>query len=436
MKETDTTAMPMQIAIIALGTQGDVQPYIALGKGLKEAGNVVRLVTHENFEVLVNSHGLEFWPIKGNVQEIIQTKEMREVIEKGNFLTITLKTLKQGLQLAIDGAKEGLVACQGMDIVLGGVGGLYLGLSLAEKLGLPFVQAYVVPFTPTEAFPSILLPQSLSKLGGCFNSLSHNLTQQFVWQSVRSGDNQARKQVLKLPTAPFWGPHNAEILYQYPILYGLSPSVIPKPSDWNNNIHVTGYWFLDSVSDWTPPSALMEFLDNGPPPIYIGFGSMSNQDPGKTADLCLEAIARTQQRAIMLSGWGGLYKANLPDTVFLVDSIPHSWLFPRVGAVVHHGGAGTTAAGLRAGVPSIVIPFGLDQFFWGERVAELGVGPEPIPRKKLTVKRLAKAIHKAMTDQTMRQRAANLGLKIQAEDGIARAVAILQDMKKSGARYR
>ncbi|MBD2504924.1 glycosyltransferase [Anabaena azotica] len=425
----------MRIAIIALGTQGDVQPYIALGAGLKKAGNLVRLVTHENFENLVSSHGIEFWPIKGNVQDVIQSEEMRGAVEKGDFLTVTLKMIKQGKQLAIDGAKEGLAACQGIDLVLAGMGGLYLGVSLAEKLGLPFVQAYVVPFTPTEAFPSVILPQSLSKLGGIFNRFSHHLTQQFVWQPSRLGDSQARKEVLDLPSAPFWGPYNSDILHKSPILYGFSPSVIPKPSDWDDKIHVTGYWFLDSASDWTPPSDLMAFLEDGPPPVYIGFGSMSNQDPGKTADLCLEALARTQQRAIFLSGWGGLYKEDLPDTVFMVNSIPHSWLFPRVGAVVHHGGAGTTAAGLRAGVPSIIIPFGADQLFWGKRVAELGVGPEPIPRKKLTVEGLTEAIQTAMTDQTMRQRAANLGSKIQAEDGIARAIAIIQDMEKPVASY-
>lgn len=426
----------MRIAIVALGTQGDVQPYIALGEGLKKAGNVVRLLTHENFDVLVNSHGLEFWPIKGNVQDIIQNEEMREVIEKGNFLTVTLKMMEQGTQLAIDGAEQGLAACEGMDMVLAGMGGLYLGLSLAEKFGLPFVQAYVVPFTPTKAFPSVLLPQFVSRFGGSFNRLSHHLTQQFVWQPVRSGNKQARQQVLDLPPIPFWGPYNADVLRQYPILYGFSPSVIPKPSDWDNNIHITGYWFLDSASDWTPPSDLMAFLEDGPPPVYIGFGSMSNQDPAETTNLCLEALARTQQRGIMLSGWGGLSKENLPDTVFMANSIPHSWLFQRVGAVVHHGGAGTTAAGLRAGVPSILIPFGADQSFWGERVAQLGVGPQPIPRKKLTVERLTEAIQKAITDQTMRQRAADLGSKIQAENGIARAVAIVQDIEKRRAIYQ
>ncbi len=419
----------MHIAIIALGTRGDVQPYIALGKGLEKAGNVVRLVTHENFEVLVNSYGLEFWPLKGNVQDILQSKEMREILEQGNFLTITLQMAKLGGQhVAIDWAKKGLAACQGMDMVLAGIGGLYLGLSLAEKLGLPFLQAYVVPFTPTKAFPGVLIPKSLSGLGSSFNRFSHHLTRQIMWQMLQSDDRIARQQVLGLPAASFWGPYNAARFHQYPILYGFSPSVIPKPSDWDKNIHVTGYWFLDPASDWNPPSALMEFLQGGPPPVYIGFGSMSSQNPAETTDLCLQALARTQQRAIMLSGWGGLDKVNLPDTVFMADSIPHSWLFPRVGAVVHHGGAGTTGVGLRAGIPSIVIPFSGDKVFWGQRVAELGVGPEPIPRKKLTVERLAQAIQKALTDQTMRQRAANLGSKIQAEDGIASAVAIIQDM--------
>lgn len=420
----------MRIAIIALGTRGDVQPYIALGKGLKEAGHVVRLVTHQNFELLVNSHGLEFWPVKGNVQDVVESEEMRELLEKGKFIAIMLRTAKEAQRAAIQWAKDGLAACQGMDLLLAGIGGLYIGLSLAEKTGLPFLQAYLVPFTPTKAFPSVLLPQSLSRLGSSFNRLSHHLTRQIIWQGFRSADRLARQQMLGLPAAPFWGPYNAKRLHHYPILYGFSPSVIPKPSDWNNNTDVTGYWFLDSASDWIPSSALMEFLQGGSPPVYIGFGSMGNRKPEETADLVLQALARTQQRAILLSGWGGLRKSNLPDTVCLVDSIPHSWLFPLVTAVVHHGGAGTTAAGLRAGVPSIVIPFFGDQFFWGQRVAELGVGPEPIPRKQLTVERLAQAIQKALTDQKMRQRAVNLGMKIQAEEGILSAVAVVQEIER------
>ncbi len=424
----------MRIAIIALGSRGDVQPYIALGKGLKTAGHYVRLISHENFEQLVSSHDLEFWSAKGDVQEIMESPEMRDLLEKGNFLAITAYTAKASKQAAIDWAHDGLAACQGMELLLAGVGGLFLGLALAEKLKLPLLQAYVFPFTPTSVFPAPLFPQFVSKLGGYVNRLSHHLFRQIMWQGSRTGDGIARQQVLGLPAAPFWGLYNSPPLQRYSILYGFSPSIIPKPSDWRNT-HVTGYWFLDEAPNWTPPAALVEFLQSGSPPVYVGFGSMRSQNPEETADLVLKAISLTGQRAILQSGWGGLNKNHLPDTVFMVDSISHSWLFPRVAAVVHHGGAGTTAAGLRAGVPTIVIPFFGDQPFWGQRVAELGVGPKLIPRKKLTAERLAEAIHIAMTNRSMRQCAAKLGAKIRAEDGIASAVAIVKEIEKRGVNY-
>ncbi|MFB2892206.1 glycosyltransferase [Aerosakkonemataceae cyanobacterium BLCC-F50] len=420
----------MNIAIIAMGSRGDVQPYVALGKGLKEAGHLVRLVTYQDFEMLVNSSGLEFSPVKGNVQEIAESEEMRELLEKGNFLAINSYTAKEAARIAVDSAEGGLAACQGMDLLIAGAGGLFLAIAIAEKLALPLIRAFVFPFTPTKAFPGIVFPQSLSRFGGYVNWFSHHLVQQLLWQGFRTADKLARQKVLGLPPASFWGPYNSPSLRNLPILYGFSPSAIAKPSDWGNNIHVTGYWFLDSPSDWTPPSSLVEFLHSGSPPVYIGFGSMSNRKPEETTDLILEALARTQQRAILLSGWDGLGKENLPDTVYLVDSIPHSWLFPRVAAVVHHGGAGTTAANIRAGVPSIVIPFFADQPFWGRRVAELGVGTEPIPRKELTVERLTQAIQQAVTDEKMRERAANLGAKIQAENGVANAVAIVENIEK------
>jgi sterol 3beta-glucosyltransferase len=416
----------MRIAIIALGSRGDVQPYIALGKGLKAAGHLVQLVTHENFETLVCSHGLEFWSVRGDVQAIMETPEMRDLIEKGNFFAITARTGKAAQQAAIDWAQDGLAACQGMDLLIAGVGGLYVALSLAEKLNIPFLPAYVFPFTPTTAFPAILLPQFLSRLGGAFNRLSHHLFRQIMWQGFQAADRLARQQVLNIPPAPFWGSYDSAKLREYPTLYGFSPSVIPQPSDWHNT-QVTGYWVLDEAPDWTPPAALENFLQAGTPPVYIGFGSMGSRKPEQTADLVLQAIELTGQRAILQSGWGGLSKTNLPKTVLIVDSIPHTWLFSRVAAVVHHGGAGTTAAGLRAGVPTIVIPFFGDQPFWGQRVAELGVGTQPIPRKQLTAKRLATAIHQAVTDRSMQQRAVNLGAKIRAEDGIANVVAIIQE---------
>jgi sterol 3beta-glucosyltransferase len=424
----------MRIAMIAMGSRGDVQPYIALGKGLKAAGHVVRLVTHENFEGLVRSYGLEFCPVKGNVQEFMETPEMLALLEKGNFLAINAHASKASQRAAIDWAEGSLVACQDVELLIVGVGGLFLSLALAEKFKLPLIQAYIFPFTPTAAFPAVLFPQVISKLGGFVNRLSHQLFRQIMWQGSRTGDGLARRQVMGLPPAPFFGPYHSKYFQRCPVLYGLSPSVIPKPSDWCNT-HVTGYWFLDEAPDWTPPEALLDFLQRGLPPVYVGFGSMRSRNPEEMADLVLQAIALTGQRAILQSGWGGLSKSTLPDTVFMVDSIPHSWLFPRMAAVVHHGGAGTTAAGLSAGVPSIVIPFFGDQPFWGQRIAELGVGPKPIPRKQLTAERLAEAIHRVMTDRLMRQCAADLGAKIQAEDGIANAVAIVQEMERRGAFY-
>jgi UDP:flavonoid glycosyltransferase YjiC (YdhE family) len=417
----------MRIAIVALGSQGDVQPYIALGRGLKAAGDQVRVLTHENFEALITSHGLEFCPMQGNVQELIETPEMRELSEKGNFITMTLRTAKETERVAIQWAQAGLEACLGMDLLIAGVGGLYLALSFAEKLKIPLLQAFVFPFTPTKTFPGILFPQSLNRWGGAVNWLSHQALRQIIWQGSRSGDTAARKQVLNLPTSSFFGPHQSPHLHRYPTLYGFSPSVIAKPSDWQN-VHITGYWFLDATPDWTPPPELVDFLEAGSPPVYIGFGSMGNRNPEETAELVLQALEKTGQRAILLAGWSGMRKEKMPDNAFLIKSVPHAWLFPRVAAVVHHGGAGTTAAGLRAGVPTIIIPFFGDQGFWGQRVADLGVGTAPIPRKQLTVKRLAQAIQTVVTDQAMCQRAASLGAKIRTEDGVASAVGIIQKL--------
>jgi sterol 3beta-glucosyltransferase len=419
----------MRILAIALGSQGDVQPYVALGKGLKAAGYSVRVMTHVNFERLVTAHGLEFHPVKGNVQEIVESPEMRALLEKGNFLAINKRTAKLAQDAAIEWTQSGLVACQGVDLIVVGIGGLNVAISMAEKLQIPLLPALLFPFTPTRAFPGILFPQSLARLGGTFNWLSHLLLRQMIWHGFRKADRISRQQVLNIPAAPFWGSYKSPAMHRYPTIYGFSPSVIPKPADWRNT-QIVGDWFLDA-SDWTPPLELMEFLQNGSPPIYIGFGSMGIRNPEETADLVLQAVARTQQRAILQSGWGGLRNADVPDNVLMVNSLPHIWLFPRMAAVVHHGGAGTTAAGLRAGVPSIVIPFFGDQPFWGQRIADLGVGTAPIPRKQLTVEKLAQAIDRAVTDPVMRQRAADLGAKIQSEDGIGNVVSIVREIENN-----
>ena len=299
----------MRIVLIAPGSRGDVQPYIALGKGLQNAGHHIRLVSHSNFESLITSYGLEFWSFGNDVKDAVENSEMRELTEKGNFLLLIAKMAKEAQREALRFAEGGLAAAQGMDIVLSGMGGLYIGIAIAEKLDIPLVQAYVVPFTPTRELSSVLTP----KLPTLLNRFSHQITRQLMWQGFRSADSIARKKVLNIPAAPLLGPYDSKSTHDMPILYGFSPSVIPWPSDWNSNTHITGYWFVDEPDDWQPPSTLLDFLQSGSPPVYIGFGSMSNRNPEQTANLVIEALAKINQRAILLSGWDGLQKNNLPD---------------------------------------------------------------------------------------------------------------------------
>jgi len=412
---------------LATGSRGDIEPYIALGKALKENGNYVRVLSHQNFNQLVNSCGLEFWPITGNVQEIAQSGEMSKRIEKGSFLSIISQMKKDAKTQAIEAIKKGTDACEGMDIILAGLAGLFTGYTLAEKHNIPLTQAYYIPLTPTRSFPSFLFYKIPKWTGSLANKLSFHITRQIIWQGFRSVDNLTRKEILNLEKAPFWGPYRNLSDKNQPVLYGYSPSLIPTASDWDANTHVTGFWFLQEPTDWKPPQELLDFLESGDHPIYIGFGSMSSKNPEETTKLVLEALKETDQRAIVSSGWNGLTRKDLPSSVFMTDSVPSSWLFPKMAAIVHHGGAGTTHHGVRAGVPSIVIPFFADQPFWGNRIKELGVGPGPIPRKRLTAKRLASAISIALTDIDMRRRAKDLGAKVREEKGLETAVKIITD---------
>jgi UDP:flavonoid glycosyltransferase YjiC (YdhE family) len=214
---------------------------------------------------------------------------------------------------------------------------------------------------------------------------------------------------------------------KYPILCAFSKHVVARPWDWHENVQITGFLFLDDESGWSPPQALVDFLKAGPPPVYIGFGSMVTGKEDEVSQIAFEALRISGQRGIILSGWGGVGKGETPDhNVFVVESVPHAWLFPRMAAVVHHGGAGTLGAGVRAGIPSIIIPHYADQFFWSNRINKLGVGPRWIPRTKLTAQKLARAITQAVTDQTMREKARQLGEAVRAEDGVGSAAAAIE----------
>ena len=197
---------------------------------------------------------------------------------------------------------------------------------------------------------------------------------------------------------------------------------MPEPKDWPEWMHVTGYWFLDKPETWQPTKELADFIENGPPPISIGFGSMTDKNNDKLATILVEALEKTGQRGIMLSGWGGLGHKNLPKNILRMDAVPHDWLFPKMKAIIHHGGAGTTGSALRSGIPSIAIPFFGDQFFWGKQIQKIGVGPKPLPIKKLTSENLSKAINQMLTNETMRSKAKKVGRKIREEDGVGNAV--------------
>ena len=415
------------IVMIAPGSRGDIQPYIALGQGLRRAGHTVRIVTNKDFESLVTSYSLEIWPVDINIQAALQTQETSAAVERGGLVA----SFRKLAELAGSGARMlvqvGLEAAHDADIIISGFGGILVGASLAEKLDLPFIQAYNVPLTPTAEFPGVLMPWLSVWPYSISHRLSHWLTRQVVWQSARSAGNRSRIELLGLPSAPLTGMFNSKIFRNSPVLYGFSPSVLPRPSDWEENIYVTGYWFADEPDSWVPMPELLDFLNGGTAPVYIGFGSMSSEKPAEIMRLILDVLAIHNRRAIVHSGWAGLELASLPKNVLVVDSVPHSWLFPRVSAIVHHGGAGTTAAAIHAGVPSIVVPFHGDQPFWADLTHKLGVGTSPIPRRRLTVERLDTAIEIALEDGELRRRASELGDRVRKEDGITKAVEVIAD---------
>lgn len=407
------------ITILAHGSRGDVQPFVALAHGLKQAGHPVRIVLNSEFEGLAAQYGLECRLLPASVQTMLETEAGQAMLKTGSLKHSLLYFLRETRRNAREVVEASWRGCQGADLLVYSVIDLW-GYDIAEKLGIPGLPVFIAPSLPTGEFPA---PQgSLPDWKGPFNRLTHRALLELVWQVMyRPLIAPFRRKTLGLRGMP-----HLRALLHAPQLHAYSPSIIPRPSDWPDCVQVTGYWFLPTPEDWQPSPELGRFLAEGDPPIYVGFGSMANREAAGMTHLALEAGRLAGVRLVMARGWGGLAAQDEADTRnFLLDAAPHDWLFPRMAAVVHHGGAGTTAAGLRAGVPSVIIPHFGDQPFWAWRVHALGASPAPIPRKRLTPQKLAQAMLEATRDSQMRTRAQQLGERIRLENGVARAIEIL-----------
>jgi sterol 3beta-glucosyltransferase len=418
----------VNITICTIGSRGDVQPVVSLARGLSSAGHDVRLFTHERFEELARAHGVAFVPLPGDPRQGLLTVAAAEMGTNpfrlvGWLREVFRPVLRELFRLTLD-------AIQGSDLVISSSVSI-AAFHVAERLGIPAVSAQLQPTTVSRAFACAVVRPAPSWLPwkGLYNVWATKVGNQTVFQMLRPLTNELREEILDLPPLGFrywWNvdaPDN-----DVPMLYAYSPTVLPRPDDWGPRKHVTGYWFLDAPAQWEPSPELVAFLEAGPPPVYVGIGSMVDHESGEMTRFVVDALTRSGQRAILHRGWSGLGEGALPEAIHLVDDVPHDWLLPRVAAAVHHGGAGTTAAALRAGIPSVVVPYFFDQFFWAWRVHELGAGPRWIPRKRLSVGRLAAATRIAVEDEGMRARARALGDRIRAEDGVERAVAIIEGL--------
>jgi len=413
----------MHITILAYGTQGDVRPYVALGAGLRRAGHTVRLASPRCFQRLVMQCDLEYAPLAGDPTELMEMAVARS--GSSNPLGAAHALLQHALPLAAQMMRDVEAACRGTDAIVHSLFLTAAGREQALRLGVPDISALIFAvFHPTGAFPNPGFPRW--PLGSTYNRLTHVVFNRAFWTGGRLAYAYVRRRAADLPPLEAPWPFGGRAGGRTPVIYGFSERVIPRAPEWGQNVHITGYWLLDSPPGWRPSQRLISFLEQGAPPVCVTFGSVIAPDASELTRTVVAALERTQQRAVMVSGWGGLSSVGLPDSTCCIEAAPFDWLFPRVSAIVHHGGAGTTAEAFRAGVPSVIVPFTADQPFWGWQVHRLGVGPPPIPRRRLTPDGLAEALHTATSDVGMRRRAAELGGQLRSEDGVARAVEIIE----------
>lgn len=402
----------LRVTCLTIGSRGDVQPYIALCKGLLEEGHRPKIATHLEFESAVRKHGIDFAPVDGDPAEL-----MRICVENGMFTYSFLREARVKFRGWIDELlTSAWKACQDTDILIESPSAMG-GIHIAEALGVPYFRAFTMPWTRTRAYPhAFAVPEH--KLGGAYNYITYVMFDNVFWKAIAGQVNRWRKKELGLRVTNLDKMQPNKV----PFLYNFSPYVVVPPLDYSDWIRVTGYWFLDEASTWEPPKPLTDFIkkarNDGKKIVYIGFGSIVVSDPAALTKTTIESVLKADVRCILCKGWSdrlgskdaAIPEMPLPPEIHQIQSAPHDWLFKQIDAAAHHGGAGTTGASLRAGLPTIVKPFFGDQFFFGSRVEDLGVG---ICMKKLmNVSVFSRALWEATHSERMIVKAKVLGEQI------------------------
>lgn len=402
---------PLRITCLTIGSRGDVQPYIALCKGLIAEGHKPKIATHAEFEPWIRKHGIDFAPVDGDPAEL-----MRICVENGMFTYSFLREASLKFRGWIDDLlSSAWKSCQDCDLLIESPSAM-AGIHIAEALRIPYFRGFTMPWSRTRAYPhAFAVPEN--RLGGGYNKITYVMFDTVFWKAIAGQVNRWRNTELGLKAT------NLEKMQQnkVPFLYNYSPLVVPPPIDYPDWIRITGYWFLSEGSDWTPPQELLDFIAraraDGKKIVYIGFGSIVVSDPAGLTKTVVESVKKADVRCILSKGWSdrlgdpSSVKAEipLPPEIHQIQSAPHDWLFSQIDAAAHHGGAGTTGASLRAGVPTVVKPFFGDQFFFGGRVEDLGVG---ICMKRLNVSVFSRALWEATHSERMIVKARNLGIQI------------------------
>lgn len=418
----------MKIAITTVGSRGDLQPFISLGLGLKNAGYDVLIISAKNEEDFVRNYGLNFHALDVNIQELMEGNSDVQEMAKGSspfkFMITHLKGSKNLKTIMIKTQREIWNACQDADLIVYHPG-MPIGYFIAQVNNKKSVLLNPFPVVATNDYPSILF-YSLPRLGRAFNSLTHTIFYKVFWALAKSAILEFWKEKKLIKVDFKTSPIQQQIDSGRPVINAYSPLTFQPAQEWENNIQTVGSLIIENESNFAPARELVDFIKNGESPIFIGFGSMKDiHSFTKTFEILCEAVYKTKQRAVIGLGWTkNNFSGTVPENVFLIENVPFTWLFPQMKLVVHHGGAGTTAAGLIAGKPTIIIPHIADQPAWGQRVYELGVGSKPIKKEKLSADNLSKAILFALQPK-IADAANQLGQAMRLENGTKKAVDII-----------